>query len=739
MVKVVTPTYDEILEQVTRVGGEEGRALVERATDLARKAHDGQLRYSEEPFFNHCQEVAAILSSLNCEPSIIAAAFLHDTVEDTREKPQPITLDQIKRTFGAEVASRVDGVTKLAKFDNLSDENLDINAESLRKLFIAMAEDVGVVLIKLADRLHNMRTLRYVPDEQQRQNTARETLEIFAPLANRLGIRQWKWELEDLGFRHLCEEEYKQIAGWISQRQVDREKQIKHVIQKIQERLQEENMPAEVTGRPKHIYSIYRKMQRKGVPFEQIFDVRGVRIIVDMDDADFNLEDKKGRKEKESKEKGLCYQVLGVIHDLWEPVLGEFDDYIAIPKENGYQSLHTAVVDDMGTIEVQIRTRSMHEVAERGVAAHWRYKEGNKYDTEYDPKIAWLRTAIDTQQDIPNAQEFMDSLKADLFQDRVYVYTPQGKLVDLPSGSTPIDFAYKIHTQIGDLCRGAMVNDKMVSLDYTLKTGDRIKIITTKRGGPSLDWLNYVKSARARTKIKQWFKKRDRAQNIISGQEELERQVRRLGIDEALTPEDVALAFEQSDLDDFYAAIGQGDITLNQLASKLIALDRALNPIPESEPPPLPILAPMTSDALMVRGTGGLLTNLARCCNPLPGHPIIGYVTRGRGVTIHRQDCANILRTRDTERLIEVDWGMPEHTYPVMIKITAYDRGGLMGDIASAIALQEVSMSSVSSSTEKGVATIYATLQISSLSQLSRVLNKLERVRNVVEVRRQTD
>ncbi|MEJ2556312.1 MAG: bifunctional (p)ppGpp synthetase/guanosine-3',5'-bis(diphosphate) 3'-pyrophosphohydrolase [Anaerolineae bacterium] len=633
------------------------RELLRRAFDLASQAHANQKRASGEPYIQHCLAVAQMLAELHLDTATLAAALMHDTLEDT-----PVTHEELEREFGNEIAKLVDGVTKLGQIDQLSgmsERNIreDAKAESLRKMFLAMVDDVRVVLIKLADRLHNMRTLSSLPDHK-RKRIARETLEIFAPLANRLGIWQMKWELEDLSLRHLEPETYKEIATLIDERRPNRERYIAEVVSRVREELSKAGVKAEVSGRPKHIYSIYRKMKRKGVDFDQIYDVSGVRVLVE------SVRD--------------CYTALGAIHSVWRPIPGEFDDYIATPKDNMYRSLHTAVVGPEGKpLEAQIRTYEMHYTAELGIAAHWRYKEGQKQDPVFDNKIAWLRQLMEWRQEVTDAREFIDSLKTDVFQDRVYTFTPRGDIIDLPTGSTPIDFAYHIHTEVGHRCRGAKVNGKLVGLDYQLRNGDQVEILTAKRGGPSRDWLNphlgYVKTSRARSKIRQWFKRQNRDENIVQGREGLERELKRLGLD--------------------------------------------------------------------VRGVGDLLTNLAHCCNPLPGDDIVGYITRGRGVTIHRQDCSNILRMNDRERLIEVDWG-PEitETYPVDVRVEAYDRQGLLRDIASVVADEAINLSAANVMTRKKdhMATMVVTLEIADIDQLSRVLARIERLPNVLEARRQT-
>jgi RelA/SpoT family (p)ppGpp synthetase len=711
-----------LLDTIEAGGGIDpaARTLITEAYELAEAAHADQRRVSGEPYLYHCLEVANILAELRLDPPTIAAGLLHDVVEDSL-----VSVEDLKRDFGEQIAQLVDGVTKLGEIELSKMGRLTFDekeSESLRKMFFAMFSDVRVVLIKLADRLHNMRTLGPLPEER-RQRIARETLEIFAPLANRLGIWQWKWELEDLGFRYLNPRRYREIAQLIAERRQAREQDIQHYINILRERLAEEGIPNEnISGRPKHIYSIHRKMEDKGLPFEQIYDIQGIRVMVDT--------------------LAQCYAVLGIVHGLWRPIPGEFDDYIATPKDNLYRSLHTAVVADDGkTLEVQIRTHDMHETAEYGIAAHWRYKEGRKQrDIEFEQKINWLRQLMEWRQDITDATEFVASLKTDVFQDRVYTFTPKGDVIDLPAGSTPIDFAYHIHTEIGHRCRGAKVNGKLVSLDYQLKNGDQVSILTAKRGGPSRDWLNpalgYVKTSRARSKVRQWFRRQDRDKNVAQGRELLERELKRLDV-EGMSHDKVAQLFQYEKLDDFLAAVGCGDINNQQIATRIIEAERQEKATREEIQVPTVAPEAVVGEGVTVRGTGGLLTHLARCCSPVPGDEIVGYVTRGRGVTVHRRDCPNILRIPEAERLIEVDWGTDKKTYPVMIHVLAYDRGGLMRDIAALVAADDINMTSLNVTTTKNIATFYATLEISDIAQLSSILAKIERLPNVVEARRQ--
>jgi guanosine-3',5'-bis(diphosphate) 3'-pyrophosphohydrolase len=710
------------------------RELIMRAYRFAEEAHRGQKRASGEPYITHCVEVAAILAELQVPPVMIMAALLHDTVEDTH-----VTLEDLRREFGDEVAHLVDGVTKLSNLPRLSPDEKparegettaeistyprpkksDLTNETLRKVFLAMGDDIRIVLIKLADRLHNMRTLGYLPEEERRR-IAQQTLDIFAPLANRLGIWQIKWELEDLAFRYVNPEKYREIAEKLAERREDREREIQQIIARLKKVLEENGIKAEVTGRPKHIYSIYRKMVDRGKTFDMVRDLRGVRLLVE--------------------DKATCYAALGVIHGHWRPIPQEFDDYIAAPKDNFYQSLHTAVIyDDGKPLEVQIRTYEMHQNAEYGIAAHWRYKERSPRDELYEQRINWLRkTLSEWRQEVMDAQEFVDGLKSDIFQDRVYVFTPRGDIVDLPAGSTPIDFAYYIHTEIGHRCRGAKVNGKLVSLDYTLKTGDQVEILTAKQGGPSRDWLNpalgLVKTQRAISKIRAWFKHQDREQNIHQGRAMLEKELTRLGIKD-VDIEKLAQSFDFRSADDLYVAIGCGDIPLGRVINRISDIapkkDPLLVQVPAREPKP--------SDGgaeISVLGVKGLLINFARCCKPLPGDEIMGYITRGRGVTVHRRDCPNFLRIQERERIVKVTWGETQRTYPVTIEIKAYDRQGLLSDISKIFGDEKANVLNLSTRVTHNLASIRAIIEIRDIVHLSRVLNRIENLPNIMEARR---
>jgi GTP pyrophosphokinase len=710
---------EALLLELTDDFSEEERAVIHRAYEWADAAHVGITRASGEPYIEHCLQTARTVADLGLDTATIAASLLHDVVEDSS-----VSRQDLEEEFGAEVASLVDGVTKLRQIDELSRAGpakiAPERAESLRKMFLAMADDVRVVIIKLADRLHNMRTLWALrPDQQQR--IAAETQEIFAPLANRLGIWQIKWQLEDLSLRYLEPVQYRQISALVADGQANRQRYLERIIQLLELELTKAGIQAEISGRPKHIYSIYEKMHRKGVGFTQIYDIRAIRIVVD------RVQD--------------CYAALGTVHSLWRPIPGEFDDYIATPKDNMYQSLHTAVVTEEGrTVEIQIRTHEMHGRAEYGIAAHWRYKEHTKRDPTFEAKIAWLRSLMEWRQEVTDASEFLDALRSDVFEERVYVFTPKGDIIDLPAGSSPVDFAYHIHTEIGHRCRGAKVDGKLVSLGYQLQNGEQVEILTTKRGGPSRDWLNpalgHVKTSRARQKIRQWFRRQDRDQNIARGRDLLERELKRLGVTD-LSYEAIARHLDYDKVDDFLAAIGFGDVTTQQIAGRVVPDESPEMDIPAKVIPHRP-----SPTGVRVRGVGNLLTNLARCCNPVPGDEITGYITRGRGVTVHRRDCANALYLREEhrERLIEVAWedGRVGETYPAVVHVLAYDRDGLLHDISGVVADENINMSALSISTQKrqNLAKIVATLEIHSISQLSRVLTKVEALPNVFEARR---
>ena len=688
---------------------------VRRAYEFAVEAHVEQRRASGEPYVTHPIAAAQILAELGLDPVAIQAALLHDLPEDTG-----FGIADVEERFGVEIAHLVDGVTKLSRFSTLSHE--EQQAENIRKMFLAMAEDIRVVLIKLADRLHNMRTLGALPLEKQ-VRIARQTMEIYAPLAERLGIWQMKWELEDLAFKALEPEGFRSLASQLDTRRRTREAYVQRAIATLAAELAKAGIAAELSGRPKHIFSIWKKMQRKSAEFGEIYDVYAIRVLVE------ELKD--------------CYAALGVVHSLWRPIPGQFDDYIAMPKGNLYQSLHTAVVAvDGKPLEIQIRTAAMHRVAEIGIAAHWRYKEGSKSDREYDAKLAWVRQLLDWQREVSDAREFVEGIKLDIFQDQVFVFTPRGEVKDLPAGATPLDFAYRIHTDVGHRCIGAKVNNRLVPLDYRLKSGDIVEIVTTKGAhGPSRDWLNIVRTSHAREKIRQWFKRQQRDENIQHGREALDRELRRLARtslhalgSEALA--EIARAYNHDGLDDFYAAVGYGAIAAQTVVMRLgIADDREVA-LPSTAPP-----APARTGGVRVKGVGDLLTRFGRCCSPIPGDPIVGFVTRGKGVTVHLRTCSTVVNERDVERLIDVEWETQaqQQTYPIAIRVEAYDRTGLLSDITNVVAENKINILAANVAVHPDhTATVNATLQVASVAQLARVLARIEGVRDVYSVQRET-
>jgi len=726
--------FKQLLEKLPKNYSALDIERIEKAYQLAEKAHQGQTQPNGSPYISHCLAVAGILAEISVPPELIIAGMLHDVVEDTE-----ITLEEVNKEFGAEIAGLVDGVTKLTHLPNLlrgdhqpkgktalkeqatyRKSREEAIAEALRKTYLAMSDDIRVVIVKLADRLNIMRSLSYFSEEMQKQ-IAQETLDIFAPLANRLGIWQIKWELEDLAFRYDSPGKYKEIAEKLADRRADREQQIQQIIKRLREELQAEGISTKISGRPKHIYSIYQKMTRKDMPFEMLMDLRGVRLIVD--------------------DVATCYKALGIVHMKWRPIPGEFDDYIAARKENNYQSLHTAVIfDDGKPLEVQIRTQEMHDSAEYGIAAHWRYKEDDaKIKESYQQKISWIRSLFNWQQEDEDAEELVDSWKSDVFKDRVYLLTPQGDIIDLPAGSTPIDFAYHVHTEIGHRCRGAKINGKLVSLDYVLETGNQVEILTAKRGGPSRDWLNpnlgLVHTSRARSKIKQWFKRQDRELNLEQGKNILEKEFKRLGM-KNVDLEQVLPEFNIKTVDDLFVAIGCGDIGTGRVINKLAEKEEEQL---ETELSFDLVEAPssiMPSETIRVMGLKGIATTMAKCCNPMPGDEIIGYITRGRGATIHRQDCPNILQVTEKERLVKVSWGQPGRTFTVPIQIKAYDRQGLMTDISTIISDENVNLIDMSMKMNQHLANIKLIVGVKGISQLSRLLTRIESLPNVFEAKR---
>ncbi|HEY97939.1 MAG TPA: bifunctional (p)ppGpp synthetase/guanosine-3',5'-bis(diphosphate) 3'-pyrophosphohydrolase [Dehalococcoidia bacterium] len=691
-------------------------SVVEDAYHYAAEKHRGQTRLSGDPYLEHPLQTAMILAEFQLDHSTLAAGLLHDIPEDCG-----LPVEEIKSRFGSEIARLVDGVTKLKQVSSTASGAVVTSnqADNFKKMLITMAEDLRVVFIKLADRLHNMRTLDALPAERQLA-IARETMEIYAPLANVLGIWEWKSELEDLAFQYIDPEMYDDIEKEINSQQKQWQSFIRRVIHALETEFDRVGLVADISGRLKHIYGIYRKKKKyaaMGRHFDKIYDIFAVRVIVDESD---------------------CYNAFGAIHGLWHPVPGTFDNYISTPKPNGYRAIHT-VVRAFGTtpVEIQIRSHDMHEVAEHGEASHWKYKEGEHKDKQLGESVARMREHIESNLSLTGGDEFMEAIKTDVFTDQVFVYTPKGEIKDMPRGSTPLDFAYRVHTELGHRCIGAKVNDRLVAFNYELRNGDVVEIITAKTDkGPSLDWLNenlgYVHTSHARNKIRQWFNKQERAENIENGRLILEKELRHLGmqIDRQLLAE----MFGYTNPDDFLAALGNGAITAPQLVFKLASRE---------EEPELPEAAPprrVSPSAVRVLGVGDLVTNLADCCNPLPGDNIIGYITRNRGVTIHRADCQNVVNEKEKERLVNVEWGQSDLLYPVNIQVEAWDRVGLMSDITTVVAEEQVNIAGVKMAEgDNHKITVDLTLETRGLTHLSQVMKKIDAVKSVLGVSRMGD
>jgi len=725
--KVALAAAKTLIERVGTYLPEESTELVEQAYLYADECHIGQVRKSGEPYIAHPLETALFLADLHLDTHTIVAALLHDVVEDC-----DISLDEIDRRFGPEVSKLVDGVTKLTRMDDklqppaddvasLMDDAESLHAESLRKMLVSMAEDIRVVLIKLADRLHNMNTLDALPPEK-RKRIAQETMDIYSPLAHRLGIWEIKWRLDDLAFRYLNEAKYREISKILASKRTEREDYIEKVTAGLRDELTKHGITAEVIGRPKGIYSTYQKMEKyeaQGKQFGDIYDLFALRVLVN--------------------EVADCYQSLGVVHQMWHPIPGQFDDYIGNPKENMYQALHTTVICEGGTpLEVQIKTFELHQIAEYGVAAHWAYKEGNSGDQRFEEKMTWLRQLIDWQREVSGTAEFIESVKQDIFHAQVFVYTPKGRIVELTSGSTPVDFAYKIHTDLGHHCIGAKVNGKLVALDTTLENGDTVEVLHSKSDrGPSLDWLNpnrgYVRSAGARQSVRAWFRRQERSTNIQRGKEVLRRELRRLN--QKIDDETIMGLFKVDSMEDLLAGLGSGNIAGSLLSHQLAQIGHETEAPLAQRHNELPLST--SSSGITVLGVGDLLTHIGRCCNPIPGDPIVGFITRARGVTVHKQDCSSAQHEDEPERLVDVQWGQETLLYPVRIIMKAYDRVGLLRDVTALVSNEGVNIASVvTGDYTDSTVTLSLTCHTTGLDQLNKLFSKLDGVRGCILVTR---
>ena len=705
---------------------------IRAAYDFAAGCHNGQKRLSGDPYIVHPLAAATILANLYLDPDTIKAALLHDVMEDCA-----VPLEDLQNRFGPDVARLVDGVTKLTRVDyrppganGVSAADAEsLYAESLRKMLVAMAEDIRVVLIKLADRLHNMRTLDALP-EPKRRRIAQETLDVYSPLAHRLGIWEIKWQLDDLAFRHLNETRYREISKMLAARRSQREAYVADVASRLHDELVENRLNAEVNGRPKGIYSIHKKIEKyaaEGKELSDIFDLYALRVIVD-DVAD-------------------CYAALGVAHRMWNPIPGQFDDYIATPKQNMYQALHTTVICDGGhPLEVQIKTDEMHRIAEYGVAAHWRYKEGSGAAGSrgrFEERMTWLRQLLEWQRETPDTNEFLDSVREDLFHDQVFVYTPKGDIMELATGATPIDFAYKIHTDLGHRISGAKINGRLVSLDTPLENGDTVEVVAGKTGrGPSPDWLNpsrgYVATNSARQKIRSWFNRQARSANITRGKDLLRRELRRMGV--KLADREVLELCRYETMEDLLAALGSGELSDSALADRL---SEHRSKDTETEEWQIPLKGSQRLDSptsgITVLGVGDLLTRIAACCNPIQGDAIIGFVTRSRGVSIHKVECINVLNEDERERLVPVSWGQKQELYPVRVRIEAIDRVGLLRDVSTRLSEDKINIAwVVTRENDNATVSMELTIHIAGLQQLNRVFSRIEGIRGVTSVSRVT-
>jgi len=722
-------TIDDVIKKMKMNRRKTNTALILKAYNFAKEHHQGQKRMSGEDYIIHPLDVAYILADLQMDDATICAALLHDVVEDTE-----ITNEDIVRIFGNEIAEMVAGVTKLSKIRYVTIEEQQV--ENYRKMFLAMGKDIRVILIKLADRLHNMRTLSNLKRERQIAN-AKETMELYAPLANRLGIYSLKWELEDLSFRYLYPEEYRELVMSIEKKREERIEFIEKIMQEIRIALKKERIVAEVTGRAKHLYSIYRKMQRDNITIDQVYDLFALRIIVN------SVKD--------------CYAALGVVHDLYTPMPRRFKDYIAVPKPNMYQSIHNTLIGPKGTpFEVQVRTWDMHRIAEYGIAAHWAYKEANRFRKSNvvveEDKLAWLRETLEWQKDMQDPDEFLKTLKTELFEDEVYVFTPKGEIKNLPRDATPIDFAYMIHAEVGHRMIGCKINSKMMPIVTPLKSGDIVEIITSDTAkGPSRDWLKIVKSSSAKTKIQQWFKKTEREDNIEKGKDILDKEIKKIGMthSDLFKPEWIQIVlnrYNYNTVEDMYASIGFGGISPNKIITRLLEeykkeheeeiIEEKIQELVTEKSKKKKV----SKSGVIVKGIDNCLVKFSKCCNPVPGDDIIGYITKGRGVSIHRKDCTNINDLlSEEERIIEVDWYDDKEitAYNVDIQVLANDRTGLLSDVVKEITNQKINIMGVNTRTSKDrIATIDATLEVQNIEQLNQVIKQIRKVDSVYEVTR---
>jgi guanosine-3',5'-bis(diphosphate) 3'-pyrophosphohydrolase len=711
--------FNDILERLTSYNPNADIELLKKAYVFSAKVHSGQLRLSGEPYLIHPLEVAGILTQLKLDVASVATGLLHDAVEDTLT-----TLKEVRNNFGEEIAQLVDGLTKISQISLPSTE--EGQAESYRKMILAMVKDIRVILIKLADRLHNMRTLEYHSPEKQVE-IAHETLDIYAPLAHRLGIDWIKSELEDLAFRYLHTDIYDDIQRKIAKKERERARYIDEVKRILMKKLYENHIEGEVTGRTKQIYSIYLKMRDQNIDFDQVYDITAFRVIVNT-----------------VKE---CYDVLGIIHSLWKPIPGKFKDYVGLPKENMYQSLHTSVIGPYGErIEIQIRTHEMHKIADEGIAAHWKYKEGRIIEEADDKRFTWLRQLLEWQRDLKDNAQFLETVKVDLFPNEVYVFTPKGEVKQFPRGATPVDFAYSIHSDVGNRCTGAKVNGKIVPLKYEFRSGDTIEIMTSSGQKPSKDWLKFVKTSRAKTKIRQWFSTEEREKSITLGKDILEKELRKYNLQQAKLIKSGELAkvageFSFREVDDLIAAVGYGKVTANQIIGKILPPERMEQKEEEEEGRLKRLIQKVTrsgpKDALLIKGVDNVMVRYAGCCNPLPGDKVVGFITRGRGVTIHTADCKNIM-DNDPNRKVDVEWdSAKEYIYPVRIRIYAEDKKRMLADISNSIASNKANITNARVETtddKKAIGTFE--VEIQDLNHLKKVIKGLEKIKGVHRVER---